>query len=183
MEKTQAWSKRDFAQLIRNEGFTVEEAKDGPELYFPVKLEGLESLGEHASHIREFEKAVSSCRQYASGFIIRDPFGTEHDRRRSWRKGMDKKHPGFYRFYKTLNKLGGNDINGVTGHLAALVDLLKGLEIDSKQAKRIIQIEENLPHAQLERYESLQGEEKIAIARHIEEASREFLRVVTGVEV
>lgn len=165
---------KSVKERFQDAGVSYEEAADAPELHAPVKLDGFEGV---RNAQRLIEKVAKQCRGYASGPIIRDSFGNEHQKRREWRGTIGTELFTIYR----ENKLRANVISGVTGFLEALVGELDGDNIHTPQAEEVRRLHNEIPKDLIARYSSLSPEEKEEVAVKLDGVCRGFLRTVTGV--
>lgn len=171
MEKPRGASKT-LEQSLNEVGVAIEFASDAPELHAEIKRDGFEDLPNNG---KSLEKAVAAAREYASGPILRDAFGNDHGLRRTWRAKLPPELAAIER----NNKLRGNSLMGILGHLSALMGELEALEIHTEQAEAVLALYDTLPHEQAEGYVDLPMEQKEQLIQEIDGFCRAFLKIVT----
>ena len=168
-----------WVKVLEANGCRVELPKPGRELDAPVRMTGFDF--QSPNDRKSVSRTALECRTYAKAPLIRDQFGTQHDKRREFFSQLIRAHGnGFMNFYK-LNKLRANAIGGFVGHLNAFVGLLDVMNVQSTQADAVRNLYKQIPvYEEYQDYQNLSDTEKVIIARKLDRVARDFLKIVTG---
>ena len=114
-------------------------------------------------------------------FIVRDPFGNNHQARREWRHEMDKTYGKAFGPFNDRNKLRLGNIGAVRSYFETLVLLLEEAHVHTPQSEAVRNLWNTFPAIPAqEAYSKMSDDERIKLAENTDKIARSFLQLVTG---
>ena len=172
--------KEEMYRSITRAGIEITESFQlDPQLMSPVREESFPAPNK--ATLTFFNNTSEACQRYLTGVYIKDHF-TGKQERDDWEEMMRKQFGDMFTTLNDRSKLRRSFMGQIASQMEALIIFLKkpDSQIRSGIMDAIRRLHARINDPELKEYEEMSYEQKLQVAKHVDDIARSFLEIVSN---